>query len=130
MITQLQKWSKVDKRYFTDFTLLFLSHIQNVTKSALFNLKNISGLRPSLSDSVTETLIYSFISFSLDNGNAILSGLPDKAFDRLQYVINSAARVLTGTRPWHHMTPILMQLHWLSIKSFIPHKILTRQARL
>ncbi|XP_053364370.1 deoxynucleoside triphosphate triphosphohydrolase SAMHD1-like [Clarias gariepinus] len=107
-----------------DPTLSFQSHVKRITKSAFYHLRNISRLRPSLSVSVKETLIHSFISSRLDYCNAILSGLPNKALDRLQYIQNAAARVLTGTRPWHHITPILKQLHWLPIKSRISYKVL------
>ncbi|KAK5851958.1 hypothetical protein PBY51_023469 [Eleginops maclovinus] len=107
-----------------DPTLSFQSHIINITKSAFYHLKNISRLRPSLSASVTETLIHCFISTRLDYCNAILTGLPSKTLDRLQYVQNSAARVLTGIKPWQHITPTLMQLHWLPVKFRIKFKIL------
>ena len=106
-----------------DTTLSFQSHINNVTRSAFYNLKNITRFRPSLSDSVTETLIHCFISTRLDYCNAILTGLPSKTLDRLQYVQNSAARVLTGIKPWQHISPTLMQLHWLPVKFRIKFKI-------
>ena len=81
-------------------TLSLRSHINNITtKSAFYHLRNISRLRPSLTHSVTETLIHAFITSRLDYCNGVLSGLPTKALSRLQYVQNSAARVLTHTKP-------------------------------
>ena len=107
-----------------DPTLSFQSHIRFITKSAFFHLKNISRLRQSLSDSVAETLIHAFVTSRLDYCNGVLSGVPSKALDRLQYVQNSAARVLTRTKPWQHITPTLIHLHWLPVKSRITYKIL------
>ena len=107
-----------------DSTLSFQSHIKSVTKSAFFHLKNISRLRPSLSDSIAETLVHAFVSSRLDYCNGVLFGLPKKDLDRLQYVQNSAARVLTRTKPWQHITPTLKRLHWLPVKHRITYKLL------
>ena len=76
----------------------------------------------SLSDSVTETLIHS-ISSSLAYCNATLSGLPSKTLNRLQYVQHSATKVLTCTKPWQQVTPILMQLNCIPVKSCISYKV-------
>ncbi|KAG1928623.1 hypothetical protein F2P79_023546, partial [Pimephales promelas] len=107
-----------------DSTLSFQQHIKNVTKIAFYHLKNISRLRQCLTNSVAEALIHSFITSRLDYCNGILLGLPSKATDRLQYVQNSAARMLTRTKLGLHITPILTKLHWLPVKSRIKYKIL------
>lgn len=44
---------------------------------------------------------------------------------RLQYVQNPAARLLTGSRKYDHITPILKDFHWLPVKQRIIFKILT-----
>ena len=105
-----------------DSTLSFQAHIKSITKSAFYPLKNIARLSPSLSDSVAETLIHAFISSRLDYCNGVLSGVPSKSLARLQYVQNSAARLLTRTKPWQHITPTLIHLHWLPVKSRIQKK--------
>ena len=96
-----------------DSTLSFQSHIKSITKSAFYQHKPVA-----------ETLIHAFITSCLDYCNGVLSGLPSKTLDRLQYVQNSAARVLTRTKPWQHITPTLIRLHWLPVKSRITYKIL------
>lgn len=50
-------------------------------------------------DPVAETLIQAFVPYSLGCWNVVLFGVPSKALDRLQYVHNSAATVLTHTKP-------------------------------
>ena len=107
-----------------DPSLSFQTHIKSVTKSAFHHLKNISRLRSSLSDSVAETLIHAFITSRLDYCNGVLSGVPGNTLDRLQYVLNCAARVLTRTKPWQHITPTLIHLHWLPVKFCIQYKLL------
>ena len=43
---------------------------------------------------------------------------------KLQYVQNAAARLITGIRKHDHITPILMDLHWLPVNEHIQFKIL------
>ena len=44
---------------------------------------------------------------------------------KLQLVQNSLARLVTGTRKFDHITPVLKKLHWLPISSRITYKIAT-----
>ncbi|CAL9708038.1 unnamed protein product [Knipowitschia caucasica] len=107
-----------------DPTLSFKPHIRNITKTAFFHLKNIARLRPYLSSTAAETLIHAFISSRLDFCNSLLYGLPSSDLQKLQYVQNSAARLLTQTRSREHITPVLQKLHWLPVKQRIHFKIL------
>ena len=92
-----------------------------VTKSAFHHLKNISRLRSSLSDSVTETLIHAFVTSRLDYCNGVLSGVPRKTLDRLQYVQNSFAFITSSsyspTSPFMHLPPST----WLISSTNTPH---------
>ncbi len=60
----------------------------------------------------------------LDYCNALLGGCPASSINKLQKAQNSAARVLTRSRKYDHITPILQSLHWLPIKFRISYKIL------
>ncbi len=60
----------------------------------------------------------------LDYCNALLGGFPTSSINKLQIVQNAAARVLTRSRKYDHISPILQSLHWLSIKFRISYKIL------
>ena len=55
---------------------------------------------------------------------ALLIGLPNKTLNPLQSIQNIAARIITKTRKYDHITPILRKLHWLPIKSRIEFKII------
>uniref|UniRef100_A0A8C5AU51 Reverse transcriptase domain-containing protein n=1 Tax=Gadus morhua TaxID=8049 RepID=A0A8C5AU51_GADMO len=104
---------------YMDPALSFKSHINHVTKISFFHLRNIARLRPNLSFSAAETLIHAFITSRLDYCNSILYGLPSTVLQKLQYVQNSAARLLTHTPSREHITPVLRQLHWLPVKQRI-----------
>ncbi len=93
-------------------------------KTAIFHLKNISKLRPMLSKSNAEMLIHAFMTSRLDYCNALLGGCSARLINKLQLVQNAAARVLTRTRNYDHISPVLSTLHWLPIKHCIHFKIL------
>jgi len=50
--------------------------------------------------------------------------LPQHLLSRLQSVQNTAARTVTRTRKFEHITPILKKLHWLPVHYRIVYKIL------
>ncbi len=77
-----------------------------------------------LSVSDAEKLVHAFMTSRLDYCNALLGGCPASSINKLQIVQNAAARVLTRSRKYDHITPILQSLHWLPIKFRISYKIL------
>ncbi len=77
-----------------------------------------------LSVSDAEKLVWTFMTSRLDYYNALLGGCPASSINKLQIVQNAAARVLTRSRKYDHITPILQSLHWLPVKFRISYKIL------
>ncbi len=106
-----------------DSNLSFENYISHVTKTAFFHLRNIAKLRNMLSVSDAEKLVHAFVTSRLDYCNALLGGCPASSINKLQIVQNAAARVLTRSRKYDHITPILQSLHWLPIKFRISYKI-------
>ncbi len=68
--------------------------------------------------------MHAFITTRLDYCNTLFSGLPAHSIFRLQYIQNSAARLLTSTKKSAHITPILFNLHWLLVSIRVQYKIL------
>ena len=89
-----------------------------------FHLTIISKIRSYLDRDSTEAIIHAFVTTNLDNCNATLFGLPKVLLSRLQLVQNRAARIVTFTKKYEHITPSLMALHWLPVDYQIIYKIL------
>ena len=94
-----------------DSTLSLDQHIKEITKIAFYHLCNIAEIRSFLSTTDAEILIHTFVLSWLDYCNALFLGLLRESTKSLQMVQNAAARVLTCTRKFDHITPILVSLH-------------------
>ncbi len=70
------------------------------------------------------TVIHAFITSRLDYCNLLYYGANQSSIGRFQMVQNAAARLLTGSRKFDHISPIFTSLHWLPVKQRIKLKIL------
>ena len=100
------------------------SHVNMVCRSARYHLHNISLARRFLTKDVAAKAIQAFVISRLDSNNALLHGLPSCELKKIQRVQNAAARLLVGAKRSCHITPILKDLHWLSVVCRIKYKIL------
>lgn len=72
----------------------------------------------------TKTLVHAYVTSRLDYCNSLLYGISRELINKLQKVQNAAARLVTGTRKFEHITPVLKELHWLPIEERIKYKVL------
>ncbi|XP_067030517.1 uncharacterized protein [Acropora muricata] len=105
-----------------DNTMTMVPHINSPCKSAFYHLRNIARIRKFISIKTTETLFHAFVNSKLDYCNSLAYGLPKYLLQKLQYVQDAAARLITGIRKHDHITPILMEL--LPVNERIQFKIL------
>ena len=99
-------------------------HIKKIFKTCHFHVTNISKIRKYLDRESTEAIIHAFVTTNLDYCNAILYGLPKVVLNRLQLVRDRAARIVAFTKKYEHITPSLIDLHWLPVLYRISYKIL------
>uniref|UniRef100_A0A8C6KQ30 Reverse transcriptase domain-containing protein n=1 Tax=Nothobranchius furzeri TaxID=105023 RepID=A0A8C6KQ30_NOTFU len=107
-----------------DCDLKFEHQIKAVVKSGFFHLRQLAKIKPILSRQHFETVIHAFVTTRLDYCNALYIGVSASCISQLQRVQNAAARLLTGTRKFEHISPVLASLHWLPISFRIHFKIL------
>ena len=70
-----------------------------------------------------QSLVVALVLSRLDYGNATLAGLPTSLLNRLQSVINAAARSIAGLRRSEHITDALASFHWLRAPERIKFKL-------
>ena len=67
-------------------------------------------IRKYLNAESSEILVHAFISSKLDNCKSLLYGLPQNLLNRLK-----SARIVTLSKRFDHITPIMFKLHWLPL---------------
>jgi len=93
------------------------------TVSACFAvLHQIRSIRRSVTRPVLQSLVASLVLTRLDYGCSTLAGLPARQLNRLQSVINSAARLVYSARRSEHVSP-LRELHWLRVPERIDFRL-------
>ncbi len=102
-----------------DSELKFDRQVHAVVKGLFYQLRIIAKLKRFLSFEDMETMI---LFISLDYCNSLYLGLSKNLL--LQLVQNAAARLLTGTRKWSSISPVLAALHWLPVDFRIHYKVL------
>jgi len=82
------------------------------------------SVRQSLAFDTLHSLVCALIASKVDYCNTILYGAPAYVVQRLQAVLNAAARLITGTGLSEHIAQILPDtLYWLPISQWIDYKI-------
>ena len=107
-----------------DSQLIMAPHVKSVVKKSSFHLRNIGKARRVLTEDATKTVMQSRVMSRLDYCNALLIGIQQDLIAKLQRLQNSAARIVSRTRKYEHITPVLIKLHWLPIKFRIQFKVL------
>src|SRR5208282_2434841 len=94
-------------------------HVESVCRSCYFQLRQLRQIKGSLTSDAIKTLVHAFISSRLDYCNSLLVNLSDDVPRKLQLILNAAARLVSGTRKFDRITPVLRDLHWLPVRERI-----------
>ena len=80
-------------------------------------LGQLRSIRRSVSPAVIQSLVVSLVLVlsRLNYGNTKLDSLPGNQLNRMQTVINGAARLVGYVHQYEHITPLLSNLHWLPV---------------
>ena len=107
-----------------DCTLSMLDHVNHVRKSGFYYLNWIKRIRNCLTDEAAKAIVHALVISKIDYCNGLLINLPSCVIDKLQHLMNAAARVISRTPRRQSITPVLRQLHWLPVCKRSEFKIL------
>ena len=100
-----------------------VKHVSSVVRNCYHQLRILGKLRPMLTQTAANSLALATVMPRVDYCNSTLWGLPATQLDRLHKIQNTAARIVTRTKPGEHISPVLESVHWLSVNKRIDFKI-------
>ena len=109
---------------FMDQSLTCEQQVHHVCRTGYAQLRNLAKVKRFIDRASLETLIHAFITVRIDYCNSLLYGVNDNLIRKLQVLQNACARLITNVSRFDHITPVLIQLHWLPVKDRIAFKIL------
>jgi len=100
-------------------------HVTSVSAKCYFQLRQLRRVRRSLDKESVATLVHAFVTSRIDYCNGLLAGAPKVVTDKLQRVMNSAARIVSNTRKFDHgLTHVRHDiLHWLDVPERVTFKL-------
>ena len=109
---------------YLDSSLTMGPQVGRVAAGCYAKLRVVKEAKPFVPHNIFISLIVQLILSKLDYCNSLLVNASCRNLNTLQAVINTAARLIYGSRSSDHITPLLMDLHWLRIPDRITFKIL------
>src|ERR1043165_9136891 len=107
-----------------DSCMTMTAHVSQLVRGCFYQLRRIKTIRRFIPTSTAVVLVNSFIVSRVDYCNSLLAGLPTCQLNRIQSILNSAARVIYGRTPSDHVTDLLRDnLHWLRVPQRITYKL-------
>ena len=105
-----------------DSNLTMEKQIKSLIKISNNLLRQINFIKKYLDCESLKRLICSLILSRIDYCNSLYINLPNTLLNKLQLIINRAARLISNIHPGERITPILIAFHWLPIKARILYK--------
>ena len=106
-----------------DSQLNFNVHITKTYSLSFCSIYKIRRITKYLSYKSAQTLILALVIGRLDYCNSQLYGLPASYIIKLQRGQNVAARLISKTTSFDHISPVMKGLHWLPVKYRIIFKL-------
>ena len=115
-----------DLGVYIDADITMRTQVTNTVRACFAALCQIRSMRRSFPQHALLTLIRTLVITKLDQCNSVLVGTSVYLQDRLQSVLNAAARLVYSRRTSEHTTPLLREhreLHWLRVPERIQFQL-------
>src|SRR5664279_817038 len=99
-------------------------HVNNIARKCFCELRRLKSYRRSLPIDATRTLVNSLVMSKIDYCNCLLAGTPTTITDKLQSVLNAAARITCGLHKYDHISSHMRDtLHWPRVPQRVTYKL-------
>jgi hypothetical protein len=107
-----------------DSAMTMIPHVNKIIGLCYFHIRQLRNIRRSLTADATHALVRALIHSRLDYCNALLIGLPEYMFTRLQSVLRAAARlILKVPSRVGVLERMKSELHWLGFPERVTYKV-------
>ena len=87
-------------------------------------LRYLRSIKDALTCDLLVKVTHAFVGSRLDYCNALVYGLSQSSISKLQRIQNAAARLLTFTKKFDYITPVLKSIHWYPVEKRINFKVM------
>ena len=98
-------------------------HVNKITSCVFLTVRNISKIRHLLDTNTTKMLVLALVLSKIDYRNSLLLGTAKFNLQKLQCLQNMCAKIIYRARKYDHVTPLLIELHWLRMPECIKYKV-------
>ena len=110
--------------YIIDSYVSLRTHVTATVRSCFAALCQIRGVRRCLpAQHALLTLIRALVVSKVDYCCSVLAGVSSHLLDRLQSILNAAARLVFSARRSERINPLLRDLHWLRVPERIQFRL-------
>jgi len=114
-----------DLAVYIDADMTMRTHVTAVVRACFAALRQMRSAWRSLSRRALLTLGRALIVSKVDYCNSVIAGISGQLQDRLQSVLNAAARLVFSARRSERTTPLLRvrELHWLRVPERVTFRL-------
>ena len=107
-----------------DTELSFGPHVNQLVSRCFYQLRRIKSSVRALPTEAAKTVVNSFVISRINYCNSPLAGAPQYQLDRLQAVMNTAARLIYGVGKFDRIQHLISdRLHWLPVHKRVQFKL-------